>query len=93
MFPGFFANFSFCLLGRKIVNCLTTRTKLDKTHIFWTKNGTETIKFSPLTTLTTKKLSIFLDVQKFGKNAEQVEQVLLAKTFKNSGKQVRQMEY
>ena len=34
-----FANFLFCLLGRNIVNCLTTLTTL----IFWTENGTETI--------------------------------------------------
>ena len=48
-----FANFSFCLLGR-IVNFLITVTTLTKV-IFWTKNGTETIKFSLLTTLTTNK--------------------------------------
>ena len=77
-------------MGRKIVNfliCLTTLTVLTKL-IFWTKNGTEAIKFSLLTTLTTKKLFLFIGVQKLVKNAEQVLQVLLAKNFKNSGKQV-----
>ena len=51
--------------------------------------GQKQLNFLHWTTLTTKKLSIFLDVQKFGENAEQVLQVLLAKNFKNSGKQVQ----
>ena len=84
LFPGFFANFSSYLLGRKIVTCLTTLTLLTK-FIFWTKNGTGTIKCSQLTTLTTKQLSIFLIVQKFGENAEQVLQVLLPKISKILG--------
>ena len=45
-----------------------------------------------MTTLTTDNyffLFLFLGVQKLVKNAEQVLQVLLAKNFKKSGKQVR----